>query len=179
MTAVCIALLVAACGPNPSSSSAAAPSAPCTRGHAVILLRHAEKASAEKDTPLSERGRARAQTLASMLASAGVTRLVATQYRRTQETLAPLAESLSLPIDVRPSDKPAELATELRAAPDGSLTVVASHSDVVPGLVRSLAGAKLHGVEGDMLADNDFSRVIVVTSACGAAPFVVELSSGD
>ncbi|HVM69123.1 MAG TPA: histidine phosphatase family protein [Gaiellaceae bacterium] len=144
------------------------------------MVRHAEKASAEKDTPLSERGHARAKVLASMLEGAGVTRLVATQYRRTQETLAPLAARLSLPVDVSPADKTRDLVAELRAAPDGAFVVVATHSNVVPFVVEELAGAKLRGVEGDALAEDDYARVVVIAEPCGArAPYVLELRSGD
>jgi broad specificity phosphatase PhoE len=148
-------------------------------------VRHAEKASADKDTPLSERGRARARTLASMLANSGVTRLYATQYKRTQETLAPLSERIGVSIEVRPADKTADLLAELGKAPDGSVVVVATHSNVLPSIVRELGrGAKLRGVEGDSLADDDYSRVVVITSRCSAqgetpTPFVLELSSGE
>jgi broad specificity phosphatase PhoE len=145
----------------------------------VIVVRHAEKASAaDKDPPLSERGQARARMLASMLASARVTRLVATKYQRTQQTLAPLASRLSLPVEVRAADDPAALVSELRGGADGSVTVVASHSNVVPRLVRDLGGAKLRGVEGDQLPEDDYSRVVVVAMPCAPAPpIVLELSS--
>jgi broad specificity phosphatase PhoE len=118
-----------------------------------------------------------------MLANAGVTRLVASQYRRTHETLAPLAERLSLPIDVKRADATSELVAELRSAPPGAVVVVATHSDVLPRIVRELGGPKLKGVEGDALADDDFARVVVLTFACtptreSPSPFTMELSSG-
>lgn len=189
--AVFIVVLVAsACGGNTegtrrttsvrqqSTSSPSTTASSCARGRAFIVVRHAEKASAEKDTPLSDRGRARAVLLSTMLANAGVTRLVATQYKRTQETLAPLAERLSLEIDLRPADAAASLVDELRAAPDGAVVVVATHSNVLPFIVRELGGARLRGVEGDTLAEEDYSRVVIITHACNAtAPFVMELSS--
>jgi phosphohistidine phosphatase SixA len=166
--------------PPPPALPATSSVATCSAGKAVIVVRHAEKATTDKDTPLSERGQARARALATMLGNAGVTRLVATQYRRTQETLTPLSARVSLPIELRSADEPSALVSELRAAPDGSVTVVASHSNVVPRLVRELSGAKLQGVEGDSLAETDFGRVIVITLPCVPAhPFVLELSSGE
>jgi phosphohistidine phosphatase SixA len=167
--------LAVGCGAPPPQEP---PGRSCSSGKAVIVVRHAEKASTEKDAPLSERGQARARTLASMLGNARVTRLVATQYQRTQQTLAPLAARLALPVELRSADDPGALVSELRAGPDGSVTVVASHSNVVPRLVRDLGGAKLRGVAGDSLPDDDYARVFVITMPCPPAPPVVlELSS--
>ncbi|HVH40785.1 MAG TPA: phosphoglycerate mutase family protein [Labilithrix sp.] len=164
-------------GPATATTSTSSGAA-CSRGRAFVVVRHAEKASTDKDTSLSERGQARAKVLASMLASAGVTRLVATQYKRTQETLAPLAERTSLTVDVRPAEKTAELVGELRAAPDGAVVVIATHSNILPLIVKELGGTQLRGVEGDTLPEDDYSRVVVITHACGASlPFVMELGS--
>lgn len=191
-----LAFLAAACGggdattpaPSPAASPTASacppsgdPEAPvCSRGRAFILVRHAEKDGTGKDPSLSERGHARAETLASMLATAGVTRLVATEYKRTQETLAPLGTRLSLEVEVAPAAKSAALAAELLAAPDGAVVVVATHSNVLPGLVKELGGGPLKGVSGDALAEDDFSRVVVVTDACGATTkSTIELGSGS
>jgi broad specificity phosphatase PhoE len=165
---------------SPPKPPAPTVSAACARGRTVVVVRHAEKASAEKDTPLSERGRARANTLASMLAHAGVTRLVATQYKRTQETLAPLGERLGVPVDVRDASATRDLVEEVRHAPDGSFTVVATHSNVIPFVVKELTGNTLRGVTGDALAEDDYGRVLVIAEPCGAErPSLVELSSGE
>jgi phosphohistidine phosphatase SixA len=176
----------AAAGAGAGCCPAARPVAPpsCTRGRAFVVVRHAEKESNDKDTPLSEAGRARAKVIASMLANANVTRLVASQYKRTRETLAPLAERTSLHVEVRPADKTNDLITELRAAPDGAVVVIATHSNVVPLIVRELGGGgaaqpKLRGVDGsDALPDDDFARVYVIAQPCGASStYVMELSS--
>ncbi|MBX3228913.1 MAG: histidine phosphatase family protein [Labilithrix sp.] len=153
---------------------AAAPA--CVRGRTIVLVRHAEKgAEGGKDPSLSDRGKARAKTIAGLLASSGVTRLVATPYKRTQETLAPLASMLSLQVEAAAPDKTKAL---LESAPDGAVTVVATHSNVIPPLVKELAGgAKLRGVDGDLLPEEDYGRVVVIAQPCGAKPFVVELSS--
>lgn len=168
---------VAAPAPAPVTAAPATPV--CRQGRTFIVVRHAEKASAtEKDPSLSERGRVRSEVLASMLARAKVTRLVATPYKRTQETLAPLAGKLGLPVEVRPADKTADLLSELRGAPDGAVIVVASHSNVVPMIVRELGQAELSGVAGDMLPEDEFGRVVLIDTPCGATrPSVLELSS--
>ena len=64
----------------------------------VILVRHAEK-NIEPDNPnpaLSLAGQERAQTLVHMLAGSAITDIYATQFIRTQSTVAPLADRLGL-----------------------------------------------------------------------------------
>lgn len=182
--AVLIGALLAACGgapaPNQASDSAGmckdGPAPACVRGRTVVLVRHGEKAAeGGKDPSLSERGRARAKTLASMFASAGVTKIVSTPYKRTQETVTPLSEKVSVPIESMPPEK---MKAAIDAAPDGAFIVVATHSNLIPPLVKELAGAKLRGVDGDMLAEDDFGRVVLIVQPCGAPkPSVTELSS--
>ncbi len=174
----CASLALGACG-GARATPNDPPAEHCVRGRTFVVVRHAEKASSDKDPPLSERGRARATVLATMLGPAGVTRLVATQYRRTQETLAPLAERTALPVEVRDASATAALVDELRAAPDGAVVVIATHSNVLPFVVKQLSGKQLRGVSGDALADDDYGRVAVVVDACGArAPSLLELG-GD
>jgi phosphohistidine phosphatase SixA len=177
-------LVLVGCAPPPAVATAHPPTSACTRGRTFILVRHAEKASPPEahpdDPPLSEKGRARAEALAMTFEHAGITRLVATHYRRTQETLAPLGQRLGLGIETRSSKEPDELVRELRASPDGSVVMVASHSNVLPRLVRELGSVpSLRGVSGDSLADSDYGRVYIIAAGCTGAPQVLELSSGN
>src|SRR5882672_9651372 len=68
----------------------------------VILIRHAEK-NIEPNNPdpdLSPAGQTRAQELARMFSATGVNAIYATQYKRTQQTVKPLADSLGVPVTV-------------------------------------------------------------------------------
>src|SRR5690606_22627139 len=88
----------AATATSPALAPAPAP-APTT----ILVVRHAERADAgagERDPALSQAGSARAHALAEVAADAGVTAILATQYRRTRQTAEPLAERLGLPIGV-------------------------------------------------------------------------------
>src|SRR5688572_20712788 len=65
----------------------------------VILIRHAEK-NIEPNNPdpeLSPAGQARAQELVRMFGNTGVGAIYVTQYKRTQQTVKPLAERLGIP----------------------------------------------------------------------------------
>lgn len=79
----------------------------------MILVRHAESEwnrhfsrtridPGIRDPRLTDLGRDQAEHLVERLAAAGVTRLVASPYRRTLETAAIVARRLGLPIEVEP-----------------------------------------------------------------------------
>lgn len=176
------ALFMGCGGGTPASNNAGAgmckdgPAPACVRGRTVVLVRHAEKAAeGGKDPSLSDRGKARAKTLASMLATSGVTKILATPYKRTQETVTPLSEKVSVPVESMPPEK---MKDAIKAAPDGAVIVIATHSNLIPPLVKELADVKLRGVDGDVLPEDDFGRVIVVAQPCGATKAsATELSS--
>jgi len=145
----------------------AAPAGP----HTVILVRHAEKDTAKdkNDPPLTERGTQRAEELARLLGHAGVTRLVASEFQRTQATLAPLAAATGVALETRPAKELAALAAELAAAPAGSVTVVAGHSNTVPALAKAL-GVTLTELDANgYLADDQYDRLFLLTVGAGAA----------
>src|SRR6266852_161033 len=79
----------------------------------VILIRHAEKnvEPNNSDPDLSSAGQTRAQELARMFGDAGINTIYATQYKRTQQTLKPLADRLGLQASVVDSKSTAELLT--------------------------------------------------------------------
>lgn len=139
----------------------------------VILVHHAEKQAAGGDNPpLSDAGAARAFALARHLEHAGVTHLFATEFRRTMDTLAPLAKATGLNVASIPArDSPALLAALSKLAP-GSVAVVAGHSNTIPALVRSLV-ADARSIPD--LGDGDHDRLYIVTRWDGAPACAIDL----
>ena len=109
----------------------------------VVLVRHAEKASTPADDPgLSEAGQRRAEALAALLAGAGVTHILTSDRRRTQDTAAPLARRLGLQpqaLATRGGDHLAALVAAVQAQRGGTVLVV-GHSNTVPALLSALGG---------------------------------------
>jgi phosphohistidine phosphatase SixA len=169
------------------SRQEAAPALPVV----VFLLRHAEalpSSAAERDPALAEAGEARARTLARLLGAAGVTHLFASEYARTQATLAPLAAETGLAVAVVPASAAERQIAELRALPAGSVAVVAGHSNTVPGLARALAGETMralvdepgHGLVLPHEAHDRIAQVILPADPeAGAATRMIELRYGD
>src|SRR5215831_1371396 len=60
----------------------------------VFLVRHAEKASAAADAPLSPEGEKRAVCLAGMLKDAGIKQIYVTDMMRTQQKAETLVKAL-------------------------------------------------------------------------------------
>src|SRR2546423_13112480 len=81
----------------------------------VILIRHAEKVidPNNSDVDLSPAGQARAQELARMFGDGGINAIYATQYKRTQESVRPLADRLGMTVNLVDSKKTPELIKQL------------------------------------------------------------------
>lgn len=115
----------------------------------VILVRHAERAdagapagaamTANPDPELSDIGRARAKALAALLEDAGITAIYTTEFRRTRDTAAPLAEALKVPVTVVAAREQAALIEKVKAHTGGAILVV-GHSNTVPAVIKALGG---------------------------------------
>lgn len=126
----------------------------------IVLVRHAEKALEPKEDPgLTEEGAARAKRLADMLAKSGVTHVFATEYQRTQQTVAPLSVAASVNVQLVPARAPDAQLSALDSLPRGSVAVVAGHSNTVPLLVEKLTG----GQSKLKIEDSEYDRLFVVT----------------
>jgi broad specificity phosphatase PhoE len=116
----------------------------------VIVVRHAERAdagapagaamTAAPDPELSAAGKARAQALAAMLKDAGVTAIFTTEFRRTKDTAAPLAEALKITPEAVSSREQAAMIAKIKAHTAGAVLVV-GHSNTVPAIIKALGGA--------------------------------------
>jgi broad specificity phosphatase PhoE len=109
----------------------------------IIIVRHADRASLAADAPLSRAGFARAKELARVLADVNVSAIYATQFVRTQQTVAPLAKERNLqPVLIQTSDTYArDLIADINEHHTNQTVVVASHSDRIPQILRELGVA--------------------------------------
>ncbi len=153
---------------------------PLPMGRTVVFVRHAEKATAGGEDPeLSPRGVERAQEIARLLQHAGVDRIYVSTFRRTQQTMAPLAKSLGLePVVVQAADHDRMLEA-LQKEEAGSVVVVCTHSNVMPKLARALGVAPDRLDAKARIPEDDHTRVYVVdlpAQGVPQAPKLVELA---
>jgi len=131
----------------------------------VVIVRHAERGTEPADDPaLTPDGERRAAALTSALASANITSIITTQYRRTRDTAAPVAKALGIEPTVVRAERGEGAAhiRELAAAvhrQTGNVLVV-GHSDTVSALVAALKGPAL-----PRLCDTSFDPIFVLTAS--------------
>jgi len=147
---------------------------PALAQQSIFLIRHAERADSvpgqpptmANDPDLSDAGRARAQSLASLMKDAGITAIYTTEYKRTQQTVAPLAKTLGLTPVVIKASETARLVKELAAGKSNVLVV--GHSNTVPDVIKGLGVTTPPAI-----GDDEFDNLFIVTT--GPAPAVVRL----
>jgi broad specificity phosphatase PhoE len=125
----------------------------------VILVRHAEKGTDDpKDPELSEAGKERAQHLAQVLKEIKVDAIYSTPYKRTRNTVTPLAEAKGISVLNYGPSKKEEIDMLLQKFAGGTI-VIAGHSNTVPGLANYLTGK----TEFQNFDDSDYDNLMVVT----------------
>ena len=131
----------------------------------VIFVRHADTGveMADSDPPLNERGRQRAELLADFLedvdVSGGVNAIYASDKRRTQETAAPLAKRLNLPVEIEDHSDTDGFMDRMLHDHNGEIVLIVSHSNTIAPLID-----ELHGKKGlAPFAPDEFDRVYIVT----------------
>jgi len=145
----------------------------------ILIVRHAEKQVIAGDDPhLSEAGVARAEALANVAEHANVGVVYVTQFQRTKETAAAfVAKHAGMPVVTLPVAKAEEypklIAKELRGKESGKTVLVVSHSNIVPGIIEELTGVKVPPI-----ADDEFSRLYIVTLRPGAPPQLIAAQYG-
>jgi broad specificity phosphatase PhoE len=110
----------------------------------IYLMRHAEKTKdGTHDPTLTAEGRERAQILASKLKGENIRAIYSTDYKRTRQTVAPLAEALNIDLIIyNPNDLDALKEEILQEYKYGETVVVVGHSNTTPTLVNLLISKK-------------------------------------
>jgi 2,3-bisphosphoglycerate-dependent phosphoglycerate mutase len=121
----------------------------------VFILRHAEKADDSQDAELSEAGRARAEALANMLKDSKISVIYATEFKRTQQTAAPLSKALGLTITSLPAANQAALVVQLRTSTGNSLVV--GHGNTIPEIIKALGIS-----EPVSISETDYDNLFVI-----------------
>lgn len=111
----------------------------------VVVMRHAQKAeNPPEDPPLSPAGEAYALELAQHFGRApkaqGIDAIFVSEFRRTQDTVRPLANRLGVPVIVVPASNPARVADRALAENRGGRVLIVGHSNTVPDIVKELSG---------------------------------------
>ena len=134
----------------------------------IFIVRHCEKAMESTDNPnLAEEGKKRATHLAEILKNTGIEVVYSTNYKRTMQTVEPLANAMKISPEIYEPRDP-NFVEQLRKS--GKKILVVGHSNTVPELLNQLSGTKNY-------QPNDGSGDLwVVTVQEGQAVSIVKLS---
>lgn len=147
---VLIALVTLSCDrPQPSSTT-------------VLIVRHAEKASDAEDSPLTQAGIERAQSLIRVASDAGVSAIYTTQFKRNRDTAQPLAERLGIAVTEAPVNLPSPgdygktLARTILDKHPGQTILVVGHGNTIASTIEGLTG------RAPSLGDIQYSDLFIV-----------------
>jgi len=143
--------------------------APAAAQQVIFVVRHAERADTSDgsapmmatDPDLSPAGKARAESLATMLKDARVASIYTTQYKRTKQTAEPLGLT---PVEVN-SREVAAVVEKLKA---GENALIVGHSNSVGAIIKQLGVT-----EPVTLSDDDYDNLFIVVR--GEKPALVRL----
>lgn len=124
-----------------------------------VLLRHAEKGNDGTDDPdLKPEGKERANRLAQLLMKTSVDAIYSTSYKRTRNTVAPLAAAKALAVQPYEAFKVEEIEKMLRKHAGGTV-VISGHSNNIPWIANLLIGKE----EYKDYEDSDYKNLLVVS----------------
>ena len=130
----------------------------------VIFVRHAEKASIPADDPgLSLAGQQRVAELTRQLVDAdvvaGVDAVYSTPFRRTEETVRPIADALGLPVNSYDAADTEAIMEHIVREHKGKIILVAGHSNTVPVLIGNMGASK----KVPEIAENEYDNIYIVS----------------
>ena len=125
-----------------------------------ILVRHAEKdmKQSTNDPDLSEAGKSRAERLATMFDKTNVTAIYSSDYKRTRQTVQPLAQKKHLVVQTYIPNNDEEI-DRILAKNKGGTVVVAGHSNTIPQFANYLIGQPKY----QTFEDGEYGNILIVS----------------
>ena len=123
----------------------------------IVLVRHAEKVDASADPDLSAEGKERAQRLAKKIGKFRPKEIYSTDFKRTRDTVQPLATKRHVQIQVYDPRKAQELADKILKS-EHKRVLVSGHSNTIPGLANLLGKKELF----KNLEDSEYGAIWVI-----------------
>jgi len=130
----------------------------------IIFVRHAEKAQLPADDPgLNNAGRERVAELTRQLVDAdvvaGIDAIYSTSYRRSEETVRPLADALNVPISTYDAADTEQVLSTILKNNKGEIILVVGHSNTVPELIANLGASK----NVPPIAESEYDNIYIVS----------------
>ncbi|MEE9373427.1 MAG: phosphoglycerate mutase family protein [Saprospiraceae bacterium] len=133
-----------------------------TSDQTIFLVRHAEKADdGTRDPDLNAKGKRRALKLAEMLISFDIAIIYSTDYKRTRQTAAPLADALGL--EVKLYDPRSKVVIADVKTGSGNILIV-GHSNTTPMVTNAILGEAKY----KQLDEKEYTKLFILARVSGA-----------
>lgn len=124
-----------------------------------ILVRHAEKADDGTDDPgLRPQGEGRANRLAYMLKDVSFDGIYSTDFKRTRNTVAPIADVANVEVQLY-EPKKLEDIQKMYVRHHGGTVLVCGHADNIPWTANQLTGKETY----KDYADDEYGVILIVS----------------
>jgi broad specificity phosphatase PhoE len=123
-----------------------------------ILVRHAEKGTEGDDPDLKPEGYDRANRLTAILKNTTIDAVYSTRFKRTKNTVTPLAKEKSIEIQIYENLKSAELDALITKHKGGTI-LVGGHSNTIPQIANLLLGKEAF----KNFADTDYGNLLIIS----------------
>ena len=144
----------------------------------VYLVRHAEKDisnPSDQDPGLTKEGEARAEALRAELEGQKIDALYATKYKRTQNTLKPMADARNMDIQLYEAHDFNGIGSKIKNEHAGKAVVIAGHSNTLLPMVEALGGKR----PVSDISDSQYDYLFKVTVAPDGTATVETLRFGE
>lgn len=108
----------------------------------ILLVRHAEKVDSSQDPDLSPEGKQRAERLVKTIGKFRPGAFYSTNFKRTRDTLVPLASKRKKEVQIYDARKPQELIEQIMKSGTKRF-VISGHSNTIPALANLVSKKEL------------------------------------
>lgn len=135
---------------------------PASRETIIYIVRHAEKDTSDpknNNPELSGEGKVRAMALKKFLKKEKISAVFSTNYKRTMQTAAPIAQHNGIPVKTYEAKDPDALVKLVKSDFTDKEILVVGHSNTILEMVKAF------GLQTpvDKLNDDDYDLVFIVT----------------
>ena len=135
---------------------------PITKNTVIYIVRHAEKDTTDpknNNPELNSEGRKRAKALSHLLRKVKISAAFSTSFKRTMQTVEPVALRNGITAKPYDSKNPGELVKLIGSEYEGKSILVAGHSNTILELVKAFDVSP----PVDKLNDDDYDLIFIIT----------------
>lgn len=135
---------------------------PGSKETTIYIVRHAEKDtsnSKNSDPGLNNEGKERVKALNKFLKKETISAVFSTNYKRTIQTVAPVAQRNGLPLKTYEANEPMKIVQLIKSEFLNHKTLIVGHSNTILELIKAFGVTPPF----NKLNDNDYDLIFMIT----------------